>query len=170
MKQHNGMRPHDIVILLKIAAKGASLWLMKDLAYELGISASEVSESLHRSMIAGLIAQDKKRLMKQSLLEFLEHGLCYVYPQRPGGLVRGILTAHSASPISELIASEAPYVWPFTNGKVRGQSIDPLHPKVAEACLRDERFYELMALCDVLRLGKTREKHLAVAELKKRLL
>ncbi len=30
MKKHNGMRPHDIVILLKIAAKGDAPWLMKD--------------------------------------------------------------------------------------------------------------------------------------------
>ena len=164
------MRPQDIVILLKIAAKADASWLMKDLAHELGISASEVSESLHRSMVAGLIAQDKKRLMRQSLLEFLEHGLGYVYPEQPGGLVRGLPTAHSARPISELIVSEEPYVWPFANGQVRGQAIGPLHPKVPEACLRDEQLYELMALCDVLRLGKVREKQLAVVELKKRLL
>ena len=49
MKKHNGMRPHDIVILLKIAAKGKTQWFMKDLSYELSISASEISESLNRS-------------------------------------------------------------------------------------------------------------------------
>jgi hypothetical protein len=53
MKKHSGMRPHDIVILLKIAAKDDRDWYMKDLAYELGISASEISESIHRSVIAG---------------------------------------------------------------------------------------------------------------------
>jgi hypothetical protein len=37
------MRPHDIVVLLKIASKGKTSWLMKDLSYELGISASEIS-------------------------------------------------------------------------------------------------------------------------------
>lgn len=36
MKKHSGMRPHDIVVLLKIAAKKDSDWLMKDLAHELG--------------------------------------------------------------------------------------------------------------------------------------
>src|SRR5690606_36222741 len=80
MKKHNGMRPHDIVILLKIVAKGNHDWLMKDIANELFISNSEVSESLNRSVLAGLIASDKKRVMRQALVEFITSGLKYVYP------------------------------------------------------------------------------------------
>ena len=170
MKKHSGMRPHDIVILLKIATKGKKHWLMKDLSYELGISASEISESLNRSVIAGLFSQDKKRLLKLSLLDFLEHGLRYIYPQQPGALVSGIPTAHSASPLNDIIESSEPYVWPYSEGTVRGQAIDPLHPKVPEACLKDSLFYELLALSDALRVGKTREKNLAMEELKKRIL
>lgn len=37
--------------------------------------------------------------MKLSILDFLEHGLRYVYPQQPGAKVRGIPTAHAATPI-----------------------------------------------------------------------
>jgi predicted transcriptional regulator len=169
MKKHSGMRPHDIVVLLKIAAKKEKPWMMKDLSMELGISASEVSESLNRSAIAGLIAQDKKRLMRLTILDFLEHGLRYVYPQKPGAKARGIVTAHSAAPLNQEIASNELYVWPYAEGDVRGESIEPLHPKVPEACLKDPVFYEYMALCDALRVGKTREKNLAIAELKKRL-
>lgn len=152
------MRPHDIVILLKIAAMGNRDWLMKDLSYELGISASEVSESLNRSAISGLLFPDKKRLMKLALLDFLEFGLRYVYPQRPGALVRGIPAAHSAPPLNNVIVSEEPFVWPYGEGNVRGQATEPLHPKVPEACLKDAEFYQLMALCDSLRVGKVREK------------
>ena len=169
MKKHSGMRPHDIIILMKIAAKGKEPWLMKDLAYELGISASEVSESINRSVFAGLIQPDKKGLMKLALLDFLEFGFHYVYPQRPGALVRGIPTAHSAPPLSKMIESTEPYVWPHGDGTVRGQAIEPLHPKVADACLRDKELYELMALCDALRVGKVREKKIAMVELKKRI-
>jgi len=163
------MRPHDIVILLKIAAKDDQLWMMKDLATELGISASEVSESLHRSVIAGLIAQDKKRLMKLSILDFLEHGLSYVYPQRPGPWVRGLATAHAAPPLSHEIESSEAYVWPYGEGTLRGESIEPLHPKVPQACIKDPVFYEYMALCDALRVGRAREKKLAMEQLRKRL-
>ncbi len=169
MKKHSGMRPHDIVILLKIAAKGEKPWNMKDVSIELGISASEVSESLNRSSIAGLITKDKKRLMKSSILDFLEHGLRFVYPQIPSSKVRGMPTAHAAPPLVSEIMSSEPYVWPYGEGKVRGESIEPLHPKVPEACLKDPIFYEFMALCDALRVGKAREKKLAVEALKKRL-
>lgn len=170
MKKHSGMRPHDIVVLLKIAAKGNSSWLMKDLSYELGISASEVSESLNRSVIAGLLFPDKKKLMKLALLDFLEFGLRYVYPQKPGALVRGIATAHTAPPLNAAIVSEEPYVWPFGEGNIRGQAIEPLHPKVPEASLIDIEFYQFMALCDSLRVGKVREKNIAIEELKSRIL
>jgi hypothetical protein len=169
MKKHSGMRPHDIVILIKIAAMGNSAWLMKDLSFELGISASEVSESLNRSAIAGLLFPDKKRLMKLALLDFLEFGLRYVYPQKPGALVRGIPTAHSAPPLNNVIVSQEPFVWPYGEGNIRGQAIEPLHPKVPEACLKDTGFYQLMALCDSLRVGKVREKNMAIEELKRRI-
>jgi len=170
MKKHNGMRPHDIVVLLKIAAKGKNNWLMKDLSYELGISASEISESINRSVFAGLIAEDKKRLMKLALLEFLEHGIRYVYPQKPGTLARGIKTAHSAKPLNETISSTEHYIIPYAKGDTRGQMIEPLHPNLAEACIKDAAFYELVSLCDALRVGKVREKNLAIEELNKRLL
>lgn len=169
MKKHSGMRPHDIVVLLKIVAKGHQKWFMKDLSYELGISASEISESINRSVIAGLIATNKKRLMRLALMDFLEYGLRYVYPQRPGALVRGLQTAHSAPPLSNDIVSHEPYVWPYAKGNVRGQAIEPLHPNVPEACLKDDKFYELMALCDSLRVGKAREKNIAIEELKMRI-
>ena len=64
------MRPHYIVILLKIAAKGKLPWPMKDLAIELKISGSEVSESLNSSAQAGLISPGKKNLMYSAILDF----------------------------------------------------------------------------------------------------
>ena len=169
MKNHNGMRPHDIVVLLKIATKGKQAWLMKDLSYELSISASEISESINRSVIAGLISHNKKELMKLNLLDFLSHGLRYVYPEQPGALVRGVATAHSAPPLNKIISSKEAYVWPYGQGNLRGQAITPLHPKAPEAALKDENFYILMALVDALRVGRAREKELALQELKQRI-
>lgn len=170
MKKHNGMRPHDMVILLKIAAKRNTSWYMKDLANELLISASEISESLNRSVIAGLIGPDKKSLMKLAILDFLEHGLSYVYPELPGALVRGIPTAHSAPPLNLKIVSQDAYVWPSAKGNIRGESIRPLHPKVPEASLKDDLFYQYMAILDALRVGKAREKSMAIEELRNLLL
>jgi predicted transcriptional regulator len=167
MKKHNGMRPQDLVILLKIIAKGDEAWIMKDIAYELGISNSEVSESLNRSVIAGLIASDKKRVMRIALLEFLKFGLKYVYPQRPSGLVRGVATAHSAEPLVNLIQSEETYVWPYAKGNKRGFSIEPLHNNVPEAVLKDNKLHELLALVDAIRVGNVREQIIAIQELER---
>jgi predicted transcriptional regulator len=169
MKQHKGMRPLDIVVLLKIAAKRSQSWYMKDLAQELGISHSEISESLNRSVLAGLIANDKSIIIKGALLEFLQSGLRYVYPQKPGAIVRGLATAHSAPPLNKKINSQEIYVWPWAKGNDRGQSVVPLHPSVPEACQKDNLLYELLALVDALRLGKAREQKIAMAALKKRL-
>jgi predicted transcriptional regulator len=167
MKKHSGMRPQDVVVLLKIAAKGENPWMMKDLSNELEISASEVSESLNRSMLANLLSNNKKTLMKSAFLDFLEYGLKYVYPQKPGALVRGIATSHSAEPLNKIIQSEDNYVWPFAQGNLRGQAIEPLHPSVPKACLKDHVLYELLALTDALRVGKIREQKIAITELKK---
>lgn len=169
MKKHKGMRPHDIPILLKIIAKGKQTWHMKDLAYELEISASEISESINRSVIAGLIGSDKKSIKKLALMDFLRYGLRYVFPQQPGALVRGMLTAHSAPPLDEVILSHEKYVWPYAQGTSRGQALEPLHPQTPQACLKDGLYYELMALLDALRVGKTREQKLAFQMIKERI-
>jgi len=170
MKQHKGMRPHDVVILLKIAVLRDTPWFAKDLAQSLNISASEVSESLNRSRLAGLLSEDKKRLMKNNLLEFLEHGLCYVFPAKPGAIQRGLPTAHSAPPLISLISAEESYVWPWAEGRARGQAIEPLHRGVPDACVKDRLLYELLALTDALRLGRVREKELAMEALRERIL
>jgi|ERR1035438_373583 hypothetical protein len=168
MKKHSGMRPQDIVILLKMAISPHN-WLAKDLSNSLKISASEISESLNRSAIAGLLSDDKKILMKNSLLEFLEFGLKYVFPQKPGAIVRGLPTAHSAPPLNQLLQGGEIYVWPFARGEFRGQSIEPLYRTVPEICSQDQELYELLALTDALRFGKVREQNLAITELRRRI-
>ena len=169
MKKHNGIRPHDVVVLLKIASLKATPWMMKDIAGQLGISASEVSESINRSIYGSLIADDKRTVMKQALLEFIEFGLKYVYPQQPGAVVRGIPTAYSAAPLANKIDSHDQIVWPSPQGKIRGQSIMPLYKGVPQACLHDSVLYELLALTDAVRIGKARERKLAMDELRKRI-
>jgi DNA-binding transcriptional MocR family regulator len=163
------MSPHDIVILLKIASHGDEQWFQKPLAEDLGISQSEISKSLNRSKYAGLIDPKGKKVMKHALLEFLQFGLRYVFPQKPGAVVRGIPTSHSAAPLKNQIQSAEHYVWPYAKGTVRGQSIIPLYPSVPEAALKDAKLYELLALVDALRVGRAREKELAIVEIKTRL-
>lgn len=170
MKQHHGMRPQDIVVLLKIIASDNNQWRNLDIAYSLKISPSEVSEVLNRCKIAKLINKEKRDVHLNALTEFLVYGLKYVFPAEPGAIAKGIPTAHSASPIKEkIISSTESYVWPNSKGNLRGQSIDPLYKTIPEAALEDQKFYELIALVDTIRIGKAREVKMAIDELKNRI-
>jgi len=165
MRKHNGMRPQDIAILLKlIAIKEAQVGLLS-LANSLSISTSEISESLNRSHYAGLL-DDRTKVKRQNLMDFLQYGITYVFPQHPGTLVRGIATAHSHPYIKKQLLSKENYVWAHMDGDMIGLAIEPLYKKQTEAVLKDEVFYKLLALVDILRVGRNREKTLAINHLK----
>ena len=163
------MKEQDLVILLKkLTSKGRELSLRK-LAEELGMSASSVSESLERSKLAQLVDRNKKRVNILALQEFLVHGVAYVFPAQTGRVGRGIPTYVSASPIKEQLAANTDaYVWHDVRGTARGQQIEPLYPSVPEAVQRDEELYELLVIVDALRMGRAREKEIAINELNKR--
>lgn len=170
MKSHNGMRPQDIVILLKIITVDNIKWQYRDLASSLSISISEISESLSRSHLAGLVDESRRIVHRRSLLEFIEHGLQYVFPQAPGTLVTGIPTAHSHIFFEKKFISDLPFVWPDDKGSVRGLAITPLYKGVTVAVRRDEHLYKLLACIDIIRIGRAREIKVALAELKKAIL
>lgn len=170
MKSQPGMSPQDIAVLLKIASMKGQDWLQKPLADSLVLSQSEVSKSLARSKFAGLLGADGKEVSKQALLEFLQFGIRFVFPVRPGPLMRGIPTSHSASPLNNIIISNEAYVWPSAKGTVRGSAIVPLYSSVVKAVERDPVLHEMLALVDALRVGKVREKNLAIEELRRRLM
>lgn len=165
MRKHNGMRPQDIPILLKIIALDERPWLLSELSASLRISISEVSESLNRSRLANLIDYNKKKVNRHNLLDFLKFGIRYVFPQHPGSMARGIPTAHSHPSMKHLFISDLNYVWPNNKGTTLGQVIEPFYPKQTEGVLDDEFYYKLLALVDVIRVGKIREINYAMEEL-----
>lgn len=170
MRQQQGLKPQDIVLLLKLVASKGREWRQVNLAQELGLSQFEVSMALERAKNSGLLDPSKKRLMRAALEEFLLHGLKYVYPAQPGAMCRGLPTSHSAAPLSgRIVSNEDSYVWPFADGEVRGQAIEPLYESVPFAAKRDPELHELLALVDALRVGRARERQIAAEELKRRL-
>lgn len=158
MKEHKGMRPQDIVILLKIIARADHSWYIKDLASELNISNSEISESLHRSVTGGLIEEDKKQVRLEPFLEFLVYGLKHVFPAVPGSPKRGMPTAFSSPLLEEDFVVDYPYVWPAKGHSAKGVAINPLYRSVPQACEEDENLYEMLALVDALRVGERNEQ------------
>ena len=161
------MRPQDVAILLKIVSRNSGDWQLAEIANSLRISISEISESLNRSRIAALIDHKKKKVNRLNLMEFLEHGVRYVFPQEPGAMVRGIPTAHSHITMKKQFISDIDYVWPDNKGKIVGLKIEPFYARQVEAIDGDETFYRLLCLVDVVRVGKVREIKYAVSELRK---
>lgn len=164
------MRPQDVVVLLKLVQVQDSSWTQLSLSRELFMSQSEISSSIARSSYARLIFDKGRMVQRQALVDFIQYGLAYVFPQQPGMVQRGFPTAHSAAPLSEDIVSDEKYVWPSVKGTARGHSILPLYPSVVQLIQSDPQLYELLALVDAVRVGRARERNLAMDILKSRLL
>ncbi len=165
----HAMKPQDVVVLLKIITMDKQDWRQITLAQSLKLSQSEISQSIARARYSGLIDTSGKEVMRQSFMDFLQYGLAVVFPARPGAMVRGMPTAHAAAPLNQLIASKEIYVWPWAKGESRGQGIAPLYATLPEAVLNDSKLYELITLADALRIGKTRERNLAIEILKEKI-
>jgi hypothetical protein len=167
------MLGQDIAILLKICLLEGPKILSKKLADELFLSTAEVSKSLNRCKDSGLLywSDLEKRVNRSALLDFLAYGMRHVFPPKKGGLVRGVPTSTAAEPLKSHFVDngEPPPVWPYPEGTVRGLSLSPLYKSAPKAALLDPRLYELLALCDAIRSGRTRERVLAVELLRKAL-
>jgi len=155
------MKGQDILILLKLVVIGSGEFRIHPLAKELGISASELSHSIRRSTLAGLIDPMDRGCIRPALVEFMVHGFRYVFPVKPGEITRGVPTAHSAPPLKDKILSKMDFVWPMPRGPARGQAIIPIYKSVPLAVQKDSILYELLALADAVRVGSTRERNMA---------
>lgn len=170
MRSNNRMRPHDIVILIKMLTLGNEVMSMVEMADCLQISQGEISKAMDRNAIAGLVSPDKTRVNKLALRDFLIYGLKYVFPPQLGHSARGIATAHSAPPINKYITEGVEYyVWAYYKGTKRGNTIVPLYAKIPKIVENQTDLYELLAIIDTLRVGKKREVEIAISELDKRL-
>ncbi len=160
----------DIVVALKLLSIGR-VPTYAVLARELKMSASEVHAAVHRMIDAGLVDPESRLPRLIPLQQYLLYGVKYAFPPKRGALTRGIPTSYAAPPLAGMIVAEGeiPPVWASSDGKVKGYSLEPLHPSVPQAIKHDRGLYELLALVDAIRDGRARERQLAEGELSKRL-
>lgn len=187
------MKSQDVVVLLKLAsleddeqnigqhparhrlAAGEDPYSVRGLEAVLGISKTEISASIKRSIASGLAIKDRKtgrpRPNRRELREFIVHGLKFVFPAKPGSMQRGLPTAFAAPVLRDSLYSAGSLisVWPYAHGQEMGQSVEPLFKTVPEAAEKDERLYAYLALIDAVRLGNQREANLAAKLLAERL-
>jgi len=167
------LKPQDICVLLKIVTLERSPWSYGQLAYELGMSASEVHAGIKRATEASLMRLEEGWGVPdpEALEELLVHGVKYVFTPVHGRLTRGMPTSHAAPPLNRAFPGldEPPPVWPDAQSDVRGYEFSPLYKSVPYAARRDARLYELLALVDGIRGGAETVRELATRELQARL-
>ncbi|MBS0469171.1 MAG: MarR family transcriptional regulator [Proteobacteria bacterium] len=169
------LKPQDLLVLLKVAAHPPQRWTYAALGEALAMSASEVHASVKRAVASGLAvapARGEWSPVRPSLLEFMVHGVRYVWPATPGPVKRGVPTAFGTEPLASHLAAapgDAP-VWAHPTGSAKGPTLSPLYRTAPQAALADPVLHRLLALLDALRVGRARERRLAAtllgAELK----
>jgi hypothetical protein len=155
--------PIDIAVAVVLAEHPGMKF--EPIANLLGISVSKAHAAVQRLAEVGLLLPEGRRVNRLALLEFLEHGLQYVFPAKIGNVRRGVPTANAGS----LFANDDDgYVWPSPDGSARGRALEPLVPKARELPLRAPHAYETLSLIDVLRVGRARERAAAMDQLRER--
>ena len=153
------LHPLDLAIALRLVADGVATY--ERLEADLGSSRSQVHGAIKRLRWAGLLRPDSMDVNRHQLLEFVLFGARYAFPVRPGRVVRGVATAHSAPALAEHIDAVDQLVWPSSHGDMIGESIEPLYPRAAELPIRAPETYRLLTLVDAVRVGRARERALA---------
>lgn len=155
------LKPIDLTVLAYVRSEcRESSWTQVQVASGLGIAQSSVHRALQQLDASALMTNDVRPFR-----DLVVHAVRHVYPPVLGAPVRGIPTAWAHPSIAQDIHAAQALVWPSDQGRSYGPSLEPLHRCVPVAALGRPAFHELMALIDVFRVGRVRERALATRRL-----
>lgn len=167
------LKPQDIYVSLKILSLQREKWIYADLSDALLLSLSETNAAVKRAIGCGLMrpalgAEANPQPIAAAMVEFLTHGIRYVFPAQVGGLSRGVVTGFSAPGLENLVAdaAESVAVWPWSKGTYRGYCLTPLFRRAPEAVLGAPRFHAYLALVDILRQSSPRGREVAASSIR----
>lgn len=165
------LKPQDVLVALYLCRPEAATFTYAEKAKALGMSASEVHAAEKRLCEARLIDPDSRGVRRGPMLDFLVHGVPYVFATSPKEWTRGVPTAWAAPALADQFAQsdQPPPIWPDPEGKTKGVSVQPLYRSVPKVVREDAELYDLLSLVDALRIGRVREKKVAEHEIRNRL-
>lgn len=161
------IKGQDIVVLAALMGGGSSDASYAALAERAKLSVSETHAAVRRLQGVSLV-DDARRVRRRNALEFLVHGLRYLFPpELHGGLERGIPAAYAAPVAADefAVSGDIP-VWRSDEGAAFGHVLTPVYPSVPAAAVNDRELYDRLALIDMLRGGRARERAFAESRLK----
>lgn len=165
MIKQKTLRPGDIVVALQLALTPETP--LVNLAESTKRSVGEVHNAIARLRTSGLVDPEARRIEREPLVQFIRWGVPYAFPPAMGGTTVGIATAVILNGPEATEPAHSEFVWPALGGTSRGESLVPLHPRVPELAKQNPRLRALLALVDLIRIGGTRERAAAVAELER---
>ena len=161
------IKNQDILVLATLMGNRDENLSYAKIADKAKLSVSESFAAVNRLKEASLI-NSEKRINRTNAIEFLTHALRYICPASYGiGTATGIPAAYAA-PVAAgdfAVAGEIP-VWPCDGGNATGRPLEPIYPSAPRAAAADRRVYDNLALFDMLRCGRLRERAFAEEKLR----
>lgn len=162
------LQPVDIAIACFLGKTPGATYA--SIADALGVSVSTAHKGADRLVRSGLLQDVGRRVNRNALLEFIEHGVRYAFPSEIGERRRrGVPTAHAGPDLAGQIVAEVPLVRPDEKSDVVGRTIEPLYDKAPALRNGCPDVYAMLADVDAVRVGRVRERLLAMQALKHRL-
>ena len=162
------MKPQDVIVALALSAEHPPA-TYAELGRASGISTSEAHGAVQRLRSAGLV-NHQRHVNVRRMIEFLHHGIRFVFPAIPEGLTVGVPTGAARFTGEGVPLPEGgTWVWPSPDGTERGLAIAPLHDGVVRRVTDAGDLWDLLALVDLLRAGGARERNWARQALTRRL-
>jgi len=164
------LRPFDIAVALRLILVPEDRY--EPLANALATSTSAVHRAVARLQQAGLCGAGSRTVNKESLLEFLTHGVRYTFPPIHGPERTGLPTVGAHPALQEALGEDAGprLVWPAEGGAARGEALTPLFTGMTRVAQRDSRMHELLAIVDLLRVGNPAQREKASAHLHRKIM
>ena len=170
------LRPQDVLLACKLFSLGESEWIFSRLAGSLSISASEAHAATERCKSAGVLGTPRGKLTiaKRRFFELCTVTAPQVFYAVRGPVESGVPTSIYAEPLKGVFPPDlkrvVPLIWPYESGATTGESLLPIYPTVPRAVQHDEMLHKLLALIDVVRVGESKERRMAIDLLDKLIL
>jgi len=160
------IKGQDVVVLAALMEKGAERLAYAELGKVVKLSVSEAHAAVKR-LQESVLLNTNRAPVRRNVSEFFVHGLRYAFPLRPAGkLAKGLPTAYAAPVASEeFVSTGLQPVWEIPGGAAYGQAFEPIYPTAPLAAEENRGIYDRLALIDMLRGGRLRERQFAEQKL-----
>lgn len=156
------IKRQDILILATLMGGQYANLSFAQLSGKAKLSVSETFAAVRR-LRDSTILNDARQINRSNAREFLLHALRYIFPVRYGDRNTSGIPAAYAAPIASAefsVTGDIP-VWPFAGGDTVGRCLEPIYPTAPVAAASDRAIYDNLAIIDMLRGGRLRERAFA---------